>query len=618
MQQLFAKLPKHLLTPDPSLYTADDFTVVDFETTTVEFGSPHRTDNSLILATWINGPDHPRPGAYELIGNETDMAPLVRDVEDAGFLVAHNSKFELGWLDRSGLDLSQVVSFCTQIGEKVLAGNRQWRLSLDACLTRRGWSGKDRVGLLIQMGWDTLSIPTNWLMRYCRKDTAKTLQLFLDQRRELASLSLLPVTYTRNLLTPVLYDIEGYGLHLDPQRVDLVYRYYVREDERLSTQFASLTDGVNPKSTLQKRELLYDRLGLAVPRDAQNKEMLTGKLEPMTSAAALAALKLTTKEQREVVATLVELTKTRDALSKYISSLKQLADTNTNLTCTYTQTVTATHRLSSRGRSSGIQLQNFQRRFRPTITARHSGWLIGDGDAAGLEFRTAIDLAKDEQGLKDIVEGVDVHANTAKILSANTWDDTIGPKEGTNDLLRTRAKADTFKPLYGGQSGTTAQRQYYTWFKQHYKATADMQHAWTGEVARTKQLRMASGLIFYWADCQLTDRGYITYTTQIYNFPVQSFATADLAPTATVYLWHLMRVAGMESFLVNLVHDSAVGEIHPDETDLWAELLTACFDPIIRWVFKEVYDYTWTTPLATEVKFSPHWGDSKEWCSQWE
>ena len=597
---------------------ADDFTVVDFETTTVEYGSPHRTENSLLLATWINGPDHPRPGAYELIGNETAMAPLVQDIDDAGFLVAHEAKFELGWLDRSGLDLANTVSFCTKIGEKVLAGNRQWGLSLDDCLARRNWGLKDAVGKLIRMGWDTLSIPTNWLMRYCRKDTAKTLRLFLDQREQLSILKLLPVSFTRNLLTPVLHDIEGYGLHLDLERVDLVFRHYVREDERLSAKFASLTDGVNPKSNLQKRELLYDRLGFPTPRDAQGREMLTGKEEPMTSAAALKALKFTTNEQREVVATLVDLTKTRDALSKYVSSLKKAADSGTPITAQFTQTVAQTHRLSSRGRSTGIQLQNFQRRFRPCVCPRYDGWVMGDGDSAGLEFRTAVDFAKDPTGLRDIAEGVDVHATTAGILFADRWNESLAPKEGTNDGLRNAAKASTFKPLYGGSSGTKAERAYYQAFKERYADVSAMQTAWAIEVWRTKQLRIpGSGLIFYWPDCELTQRGYITYTTQIYDYPVQSFATADLAPTATVYLWHLMRVAEMESFLVNIVHDSAVGELHPEEIEEWSELLAASFNKIIVWYFKEVYDYEWTCLLETDVKTGRYWDEPKGWLEQW-
>jgi DNA polymerase I-like protein with 3'-5' exonuclease and polymerase domains len=546
------------------------------------------------------------------------MEQLVRDIEAADFMVAHNAKFELGWLELCGLDLAKNISFCTMIGEKVLAGNRQWRLSLNDCLERRGWSGKDVIGKLIRWGWDTRSIPTPWLLRYCEADVRKTFNLFVDQREKLSSDLLLPVTYTRNLLTPVLHDIEKYGLHLDKERVDAVHAYYVAKAEELSATFSDLTDGVNPKSTPQKRGLLYETLGIKPPKDAQGRDMLTDKGELKTDAAALAALKLTTNNQREVVATLKELTSTRDALSKYVSNLKRSADDGAAITGSFTQTVAQTHRLSSRGRSTGIQLQNFQRRFRPCVCARTPGWVIGDGDSAGLEFRTATDLAKDAQGLRDIADGADVHANTARILFADEWDDSLGPKEGKNNGLRTSAKASTFKPLYGGSSGTKAERAYYAAFKKRYSEIADMQAGWTYTVSRTKQLRIASGLIFYWPECRIQESGYITYTTQIYDYPVQSLATADLAPTATVYLWHLMRVAGMKSFLINIVHDSAVGELHPEETERWAHLLSESFNKVIVWYFKQVYDYEWITPLETEVSTYEHWTDKPDsgWLDQ--
>ncbi len=145
-----------------------------------------------------------------------------------------------------------------------------------------------------------------------------------------------------------------------------------------------------------------------------------------------------------------------------------------------------------------------------------------------------------------------------------------------------------------------------------------MQTAWTHTVLREKELRTASGLIFYWPGCKLSKDGkYIKYTTQIFDYPVQSFATAEMSPTATLYLWHLMRVAGMESFLIDLVHDSAVGEIHPDEREAWSALLMYCFNILIVWYLKEVYDYTWTTPLESEVNIQPYWNDTKEWADQW-
>ncbi len=148
-----------------------------------------------------------------------------------------------------------------------------------------------------------------------------------------------------------------------------------------------------------------------------------------------------------------------------------------------------------------------------------------------------------------------------------------------------------------------------------------MQQGWTETVLRDKQLVTCTGLIFYWPGCKLSSDGkYISCTTKIYDYPVQNFATAEMCPTATVYLWHLMRVAAMVSFLIDIVHDSAVGEIHPDEREEWSRLLEFCFNELIVWYLKEVYDYDWTTPLESEVKMCRHWTDTdpEGWDAKWE
>ena len=614
-EELLRLLPGFLQVPNPDVYKANGYVVLDFETTNDDFGSPHNPDNELVLASWKCGPDHPRAGLHRKVGSVYDMAELLEDIRVAHFVIAHNAKFEMGWLERCGLDLAHTLYFCTMLAEHVLAGNRPWSKHLDDCLKRRGFGSKDRMGRLIRLGVKTKCIPTPWLGKYCDVDVVQTERLFLHQRDELIANSQLPVIFTRNILTPVLYDIEAKGLHLDQGRVTLLYNHYLNREAELASEWAELSGGVNPKSGKQKIEFLYEKLGIPTPRDDQGREMLTEKGKvPSTDAAALKALKTRKPEQRKAVATLQALTSTRDALSKYIGKLKECADNGGILYAQFKQHVAQTHRLSSTGTNYSIQHQNFQRKFRPVVNARNPGWFMGDGDSSGIEFRTAVDLAKDNQGLSDIKNDVDIHANTARVTKADAWDESLGEKVGNNKKLRQAAKADTFKPLYGGQSGTEVQREYFAFFRNRYSEVAAMQQGWAETVLRDKCLRIASGLIFYWPGCKLSKDGkYIKYTTQIYDYPIQSFATADLCTTATVYLWHLMRVAEMESFLVNIVHDSAVGEIHPNEREQWSCYMQFCFNKHIVWYLKQVYDYDWVTPLASEVNIKPYWDDSPDW-----
>ena len=162
------ELPRHVAAPDPSIYRSNNYVVLDFETTTLSKGSPLDPNNRLVLACWRNVSSiiH-RPRTETTVqnrvcwGNEFGMDDLIRDIKAATFLVAHNAKFELGWLKRCGLDLRDIIVFDTMIGEYVLGGNlfRLQHLSLAKCLERHKLGGKgDTIQLMFKCGIDTLEM----------------------------------------------------------------------------------------------------------------------------------------------------------------------------------------------------------------------------------------------------------------------------------------------------------------------------------------------------------------------------------------------------------------------------------------------------------------------------
>ena len=83
-------------------------------------------------------------------------------------------------------------------------------------------------------------------------------------------------------------------------------------------------------------------------------------------------------------------------------------------------------------------------RLYPWVHEAGGGELV-EIDSSQLEFRVAGFLSKDQKVYEDVKNDVDVHAYTASILGVSRQD----------------AKADTFKPLYGGLMGTPKQVQYY-------------------------------------------------------------------------------------------------------------------------------------------------------------
>ena len=103
--------------------------------------------------------------------------------------------------------------------------------------------------------------------------------------------------------------------------------------------------------------------------------------------------------------------------------------------------------------------------------------------------------------------------------------------------------------------------------------------------------------------------GYVSYTTSIYNYPVQGFATAEIIPLALVCAWHRMK--NMESFLVNTVHDSIIAELHPDEVDLWHEIGKQCLINDSYDLLCSLYNIKLTVPLGAGVMVGKNWADKE-------
>lgn len=597
------QLPEHITNPNPRIYLNDDYTTLDFETTSREKGSATCGDNDLLLAVWKDRK------TYIKWADEFHIRELLESIEDTVFLVAHNAKFELQWLKRAGADLTRIVVWDTQIAEYVIQGNRRVSLALDAVAQRYGLGGKESlVSTLIKSGVDPSEIYKPWLQRYCVQDVELTDALFRAQRDWIMENNpkLLNVVYSRCLLTPVLADIEFNGICLDAERVNGEYRETIKRYNDLSRRLEEFAGGLNWNSPKQVAEFLYDRLGFTEPKDRRGNPIRTGSGQRSASVSTLAQLSPRNQQQRDFLRIYKQRNKVSAALTKNLEFFKGVVDERESIFgANFNQTVTRTHRLSSSGRSiqferdgkaRSTQFQNLPRAYKPLFRARNSGWKVGEGDGAQLEFRVAAFLGQDKRARSDIADGVDVHQFTADVIGCS----------------RQEAKADTFKPLFGGQSGTKAQQKYYKAFREKYRDITSTQQGWIDEVLRTKALETITGLKFYWPDTRMDRSGYVTNTTSISNYPIQSFATADIIPIVVVYQWHRMKAAGMESFLVNTIHDSTITEVHPEETALYREIVIQAFtEDLVRYL-DNVYNIQFNVPLGVGLKIADNWGEGDE------
>ena len=103
----------------------------------------------------------------------------------------------------------------------------------------------------------------------------------------------------------------------------------------------------------------------------------------------------------------------------------------------------------------------------------------------------------------------------------------------------------------------------------------------------------------------------MTYFTQIKNYPVQSFATADIVPISLIYIDKLLEANKMESCIVNTVHDSIVIDVHPNEVDKVIRIVKATNDNLIN-IVNNKWNIDFNVPLLLEAKIGDNWLDTKD------
>jgi len=585
------------------------YVVLDFETTALEFGAAINEDNKLILACWrVVHSDGTFTDKHKF-GDEWDQDELLSDINNALFVVAHNAKFELQWLKRCGVNLRKVLPFCTMLGQWVLDGNLREPRSLQDLAKKYDLGAKgDVVSTLIKSGVCPSEIPNNWLLEYCELDVDLCHRLFKVELDLLLEKKLEHIVLTRNITCAFLADIEFEGMTLDNTRVEDEYDRTLREFNETKRRLDGLAEGVNFASGKQLAEYLFGTLKFPRPKDQRGNDIVTAKGATKTDAATLSLLVATTDEQREFLELYKRFNKLDSLLTKNLTYFKKTCEERQcKFLGIFNQGITATHRLSSSGRkvtfadgkTRSVQFQNMPRQYKGLFWAGDEDYLIGECDGAQLEFRVAAELGHDGTAYDEIVTGADVHAQTAAELTA------AGEPTSRQD-----AKSRTFSPLYGGMGKTPAEKAYSKYFKEHYAGISKTQHEWALKVADKKYLTTPYGMVYYWPKASINRFGYVSHSTEIYNFPVQGLATAEIIPIAAVCFWH--RSEGTGITVLNTIHDSLVNKVHKDATELFEELSKQCLTLDVYQYLRDIYNYEFTVPLGVGIKLARNWSDTKK------
>jgi len=626
------QLPWFIADPNPHHLLTDNYVCLDFEIDTSygDYGHPVHPSNQMLLACWSLGPEHPAfeedGKVYTVWGNEYQLEMLLAHLSVTEMLVAHNAKYELGWLLRCGFDIGSVLVFCTKISEYVLAGNLKLNTSLDTCCRRRGMPAKDPVvDHMMKRNVNPVDIPKPWLSGRCIQDVRTTEELMIDQRQALLSSRRLGLVYTRCLFSPVLADMERQGMRLDGDLVREAHAEETKRVQKLEVELQQICGDINLNSDKQLAQFVYVELGFEELRKKNGDPLRTPGGAHKTDVDTLAALKAKTAEQKEFLGTYQEYNKSTQRLSKYLDFYLTIVEHHDGVFyAEFNQTVTKTHRLSSSGmkvelvgmtdskgkqRFGGTQFQNQPNEYKRFFCAKRPGDLFTEEDGSGLEFRVA-GLVGDDQAIKDDINNpeFDPHRRTASIINGIEEDEV--QKE-----QRRKAKAHTFKPLFGGQSGTTGEKRYYAAFNERYSDLVRTQEQWLAEAMATKRVILPWGMQFYYPYIRMDKSGYINERTKVFNAPIQSFATAEIIPIQAVYLWHQLRVdiaLDDKVSLVNTVHDSVLAEVHPEALVSYQQHVVESWVRVYSYI-ESVYDMELDgLPLGTEITWGSHWGSGEE------
>jgi DNA polymerase-1 len=315
----------------------------------------------------------------------------------------------------------------------------------------------------------------------------------------------------------------------------------------------------NVNSTLQLREVLFDRLELPVLKK-------TPKGQPSTDAAVLEQL----AEGHPIVELLLEYRRLEKLRSTYVDGLLPLVSGDGRIHATFNQLAASTGRLSSeRPNLQNIPIRSEEgRTIRRAFVAR-PGCQFLVADYSQIELRILAHVTDDPGLLEAFRQNVDIHAATAARVAGIELED-VTPDQ------RRRAKMINFGLLYGMESYGLAQR-----LEIDREEAQEQIDAYFGQFPGVKAFM--EGIVK-----QAHDDGFTTtifgrrrYLPELaasnfrtrqmgermaLNAPIQGSA-ADIIKKAMIAIDHDLEARGLQSALILQVHDELILECPRDEME---------------------------------------------------
>jgi DNA polymerase-1 len=395
-------------------------------------------------------------------------------------------------------------------------------------------------------------------------------------------------------LVRVLARMEDAGIAVDVP-------YLEELGESLRDRLATLEKAIyqqagepfNVNSTLQLREVLFDRLQLPILKK-------TPKGLPSTDASVLQKL----ADDHPIVEHLLSYRELEKLRSTYVDGLLPLVASDGRIHCVFNQRGAATGRISS----ERPNMQNIPARSEEGRTIRRA-FVAGSersfvvADYSQIELRILAHLSKDAALVKAFHDGEDIHTTTAGRVFG------VAPEDVDYEMRR-RAKVINFGLLYGMEAYGLAQRleidrdeaqaQMDAYFDQ-FPGVRDFMSGIVADARNSGYTETILGRRRYLPE--LTSGNFRERQSgerMALNAPIQGSA-ADIIKKAMIELDDRLATAGEDTFMVLQVHDELVLETPTESVEETASVVKQVMEGVVGL----------DVPLRVDVGTGTSLGDAK-------
>lgn len=396
-------------------------------------------------------------------------------------------------------------------------------------------------------------------------------------------------------LSLVLAQMEIQGIKVDANRLEQMQSEFKERLSEIQQEiFNEAGEDFNLNSPKQLGVILFEKLKLPVI-----KKTKTGY---STAVSVLEQL----RGMAPIIDNILEYRQLSKLQSTYIEGLLKVISGDQKVHTRYTQTLTATGRLSS----VEPNLQNIPvrieegRKIRQAFIPSHKDWEIFSSDYSQIELRVLAHISDDQNMQESFNEGHDIHASTAmRIFNLNDQSE-VTPN------MRRQAKAVNFGIVYGISDYGLSQsigitRKQAKQFIETYLDTFSGVKAYMHDIVKFAEehgyVETISHRRRYLADIKsrnFNQRSFAQRTAM--NSPIQGSA-ADIIKIAMIKMQKVLKENNFQAKMLLQVHDELIFEAPKEEIPVLEKLIPSVMDSAV----------SLNVPLKVESKHGITWFDTK-------